>query len=83
MDFRNEKLYKYKWFYYFDPPYLITQVPYSVSRAESDERDLLNILDILDWLWLKHAHYLNRRYLNANYRKKNITIAKEVLITNY
>ena len=107
MDFRNEKLYKYKWFYYFDPPYLITQAPYSVSRDESDEIDLLNILDRLDWLWLKfalsnviegnwksneilkkrvkkyHTHYLNRRYLNANYRKKNITIAKEVLITNY
>lgn len=35
--------------------------------------------------WAKNYNviYLNRKYLNSNYRKKNITIAKEVLITNY
>lgn len=35
--------------------------------------------------WAKKYNiiYLNRKYLNSNYRKKNITIAQEVLITNY
>ena len=35
--------------------------------------------------WAKNYNviYLNRKYLNSNYRKQNITIAKEVLITNY
>lgn len=106
-DFRDKELYTYKWFYYFDPPYLITQAPYSVTWGEKEEYDLLEILDELDKKWQKFAlsnviegnwksndilkewskkynvHYLVRRYLNANYRKKNITIAKEVLITNY
>ncbi len=106
-DFRDKKLYVYDGFYYFDPPYLITQAPYSATWGETEEKDLLKILDKLDKKWLKFAlsnviegnwksneilkkwakkykiHYLNRRYLNANYRKKNITIAKEVLITNY
>ena len=36
-----------------------------------------------EWSKKYKIHYLNRKYLNANYRKKNITIAKEVLITNY
>lgn len=106
-DFRDEKLYIYDWFYYFDPPYLITQAPYSITWGEKEEKDLLNILDKLNNKWKKFAlsnviegnwksndilkewakkykiHPLNRRYLNANYRKKNITIAKEILITNY
>lgn len=35
--------------------------------------------------WCKKYNVFNmdRKYLNSNYRKKNITVAKEVLITNY
>ena len=93
--------------YYFDHPYLITQAQYNVSWSESDEKDLLSLLDTLnekgikfalsnviesngkvnkilkEWSKKYHVHYLNRKYLNSNYRKKNITIAQEVLITNY
>ena len=108
LDFRNKELYKDKEaFYYFDPPYLITQAPYNVSWSEKDEKDLLSLLDDLnsqgikfalsnviesngkvnnllkEWSQKYNVHFLNRKYLNANYRKKNITIAKEVLITNY
>lgn len=35
------------------------------------------------WSKKYNVIYLNRKYLNSNYRKKNITIAQEVLITNY
>jgi len=35
------------------------------------------------WSKKYNVHYMDRKYLNSNYRKKNITIAKEVLITNY
>lgn len=108
LDFRDEKLYKNeKAFYYFDPPYLITQAPYNVLWNEEDEKDLLSLLDKLnergikfalsnviesngkvnkilkEWSKKYNVHYLNRKYLNSNYRKKNITIAQEVLITNY
>lgn len=38
---------------------------------------------LVDWSKKYNVHYLNRKYLNSNYRKKNITIAQEVLITNY
>ena len=41
-----------------------------------------NIL-LKEWIQKYNVIYLNRKYLNSNYRKKNITIAKEVLITNY
>lgn len=107
-DFRDTNLYENEnAFYYFDPPYLITQAPYNMFWNEKDESDLLNLLDYLNNRKMKFAlsnviesngkenvllkewsknykvHYLNRKYLNSNYRKKNITIAKEVLITNY
>ena len=36
-----------------------------------------------DWSKKYNVIYLNRKYLNSNYRKKNITIAQEVLIINY
>ena len=36
-----------------------------------------------EWSKKYNIHFLNRKYLNANYRKKNITIAQEVLITNF
>lgn len=108
LDFRSKELYKEKKaIYYFDPPYLITQAPYNNIWKEKEEKDLLEILDILneknmkfalsnviesngkeniilkEWAKKYKVHYLDRKYLNANYRKKNITIAKEVLITNY
>lgn len=35
------------------------------------------------WCENYNVFYMDRKYLNSNYRKKNITIAKEVLITNY
>lgn len=38
---------------------------------------------LIDWSKKYNVHYLNRQYLNSNYRKKNITKAIEVLITNY
>lgn len=41
-----------------------------------------NIL-LKQWCKKYHVFYMDRKYLNSNYRKKNITIAKEVLITNY
>lgn len=41
-----------------------------------------NIL-LKKWCKKYNVFYLDRKYLNSNYRKKNITIAKEVLITNY
>lgn len=36
-----------------------------------------------EWSKKYNIIYLDRKYLNSNYRKKNITVAKEVLITNY
>ena len=36
-----------------------------------------------EWSKKYNVINLNRKYLNSNYRKKNITIAQEVLITNY
>lgn len=36
-----------------------------------------------EWSKKYNVILLNRKYLNSNYRKKNITIAQEVLITNY
>lgn len=107
-DFRNKELYTDKnAFYYFDPPYLITNAPYNNFWNENDEKDLLAVLDELNdknikfalsnvlesngktnnilkkWSKKYNVYFLNRKYLNSNYRKKNITIAKEVLVTNY
>lgn len=48
VDFRDSALYKEGDFFYFDPPYLITQAPYNASWNESDEKDLYAILDFLD-----------------------------------
>lgn len=48
VDFRDSALYKEGDFFYFDPPYLITQAPYNASWNESDEKDLYEILDFLD-----------------------------------
>ncbi len=50
-DFRNPKLYEGATendLFYFDPPYLITDAPYNASWRETDELDLLQILDKLN-----------------------------------
>ena len=36
-----------------------------------------------EWSKKYNTFHLDRKYLNSNYRKKNITIAQEVLICNY
>lgn len=38
---------------------------------------------LINWSKKYYVHYLDRKYLNSNYRKKNITVAREVLVTNY
>lgn len=58
LDFRDEQLYNYNGknnFYYFDPPYLITTAPYNSYWKETDEKDLLNILDNLNTRGIKFA----------------------------
>lgn len=46
-DFKDELLYKGGDFFYFDPPYLITQAPYNANWDTKDEKDLYEILDDL------------------------------------
>lgn len=47
LDFRDKSLYKRGDFFYFDPPYLITDAPYNALWNEEDEKDLYVILDSL------------------------------------
>ena len=47
-DFRDSALYKNGEFFYFDPPYLITQAPYNALWSEGAEKDLYAILDSLN-----------------------------------
>lgn len=107
LDFRDETLYQYGDFFYFDPPYLITNAPYNAIWSEKDERDLLEILNNLNknnkkfalsnvlisngktneilksWAKQYKIYGIHRRYTNANYRRKNLSETKEVVITNY
>lgn len=48
LDFRDNKLYKNGDFFYFDPPYLITEATYNASWNEKDEKDLYDILDSIN-----------------------------------
>ena len=48
LDFRDDKLYENGDFFYFDPPYLITNAPYNATWNENDEKDLYRILDFLN-----------------------------------
>lgn len=48
LDFKDSALYKNGEFFYFDPPYLITQAPYNALWCENDEKDLYAILDSLN-----------------------------------
>lgn len=50
----------------------------NVIESNGKTNDLL-----INWSKKYNTNYLDRKYLNSNYRKKNITIAREVLITNY
>ena len=50
----------------------------NVIESNGKENTLLK-----QWSQRYNVFYMNRKYLNSNYRKKNITIAQEVLITNY
>ena len=55
LDFRDSALYKNGEFFYFDPPYLITQAPYNALWSENDEKDLYVILDFLNFQNKKFA----------------------------
>lgn len=48
LDFRNEALYKNGDFFYFDPPYYITNAPYNIYWSDKDENELYEILDYLN-----------------------------------
>ncbi len=48
LDFRDERLYKSGDFFYFDPPYLITNAPYNATWGQKDEMELLEMLDFLN-----------------------------------
>lgn len=50
----------------------------NVIESNGKENKLLK-----EWCKKYNVYNMDRKYLNSNYRKKNITIAKEVLITNY
>ena len=50
LDFRNPELYsKEESFYYFDPPYLITTAPYNNHWSVETEKELLSLLDRLNF----------------------------------
>lgn len=54
---------------------------FALSNVVESNGKVNNLLK--EWSKKYNVHYMNRKYLNSNYRKKNITIAQEVLITNY
>ena len=56
-------------------------VKFALSNVIESNGKENNILK--EWCENYNVFYMNRKYLNSNYRKKNITVAKEVLITNY
>ncbi len=55
LDFRDKSLYKKGDFFYFDPPYIITDAPYNALWNEEDEKDLYVILDSLHLTGKKFA----------------------------
>lgn len=63
LDFKDEVLYKKGDFFYFDPPYLITDAPYSAKWSEQDEKDLYEICDLL--------HLQGRKFAFSNVLKSN------------
>lgn len=107
LDFECLELYKTGDFFYFDPPYLISDAPYNSTWNLDKELRLYEILNYLDSKKIKFAlsnvlfsngkenkslekfskKYsvisLQKDYLSANYRRKNLGKTKEVLIINY
>ena len=63
LDFRNKELYKNGDFFYFDPPYFITDAPYNASWNEEDEKDLYDILDLV--------HLKNKKFALSNVLESN------------
>lgn len=63
LDFKDEILYKNGDFFYFDPPYLITQAPYNSEWKLQDEKDLYEILDNL--------HYKGKKFALSNVLQSN------------
>lgn len=56
-------------------------IKFALSNVIESNGKVNNLLK--EWSKKYNVILLNRKYLNSNYRKKNITIAQEVLITNY
>lgn len=56
-------------------------IKFALSNVIESNGKTNNLLK--EWSKKYNVINLNRKYLNSNYRKKNITIAQEVLITNY
>lgn len=107
LDFKDDLLYEKGDFFYFDPPYLITNAPYNAKWDIKDEKALYEILDTLNlknkkfalsniiksngkenellkkWAKKYKIININRKYTNANYRRKNLSESLEVLIINY
>ena len=69
IDFRESALYKEGDFFYFDPPYLITQAPYNASWNEGDEKDLYEILDFLD---LRNKKFALSNVLESNGKSNDL-----------
>lgn len=63
LDFRDNALYKKGDFFYFDPPYLITDAPYNALWNKQDEKDLYNILDSI--------HSKNKKFAFSNVLESN------------
>lgn len=63
LDFRDNELYKNGDFFYFDPPYLITEATYNASWNEKDEKDLYDILDSIN---LKNKKFALSNVLESN-----------------
>ncbi len=63
LDFKDEVLYKKGDFFYFDPPYLITDAPYNAKWNEQDEKNLYEICDLL--------HLQGRKFAFSNVLKSN------------
>lgn len=72
LDFRNISLYNnmnHNDLFYFDPPYLITQAPYNKNWNYQDEKDLLEILDALNFNGCK---FLLSNVVNSNGKENSI-----------
>lgn len=73
-DFRDVQLYEgfnKKDLFYFDPPYLITLAPYNAFWTESDEIDLLNLLDSLNE---KGCRFLLSNVVSSNGKENDLLI---------